>query len=186
MEHPESRGRRRVLHWFLGTSVGALCVWIIYPVLRYLTPPSIPEASAAKWRRVHNEPEPVEKGFKILRFGAEPVILFRVLGDGVLAFSATCRHLACIVDSGSAKTASGATVTAESMTSTGGTFGPAAPAADAPQGQRGGQGPGSAGKIVVRGAEGAMIAKVIALARRPAPRRGFATLGSDKTVPRHR
>lgn len=36
-------------------------------------------------------------GFKILRFGLEPVILIRVAEGDFRAFSVTCTHLACIV-----------------------------------------------------------------------------------------
>ena len=44
-----------------------------------------------------NDPELLEKGFKIVRFGAEPVILVRVAEADFRAFSATCTHLECIV-----------------------------------------------------------------------------------------
>jgi Rieske Fe-S protein len=99
MEHPESVGRRRILSWFLGTSVGGLCASIAYPVLRYLSPPSVPEATTAQVEAGStNDPELVEKGFKILRFGAEPVILIRVSETEFKAFAATCTHLACIVE----------------------------------------------------------------------------------------
>ncbi len=71
MEHPESRGRRRVLHWFLGTSVGALCLSIAYPVIRYLTPPSGQRARHERGGgRLTNDPAFVEKGYVITRFGA--------------------------------------------------------------------------------------------------------------------
>jgi hypothetical protein len=33
--------RRQLLNWFLGTSFGALIASVIYPVLRYMTPPKI-------------------------------------------------------------------------------------------------------------------------------------------------
>jgi cytochrome b6-f complex iron-sulfur subunit len=99
MEQVEAGGRRRMLNWFLGSSLGALCASIAYPVLRYLSPPSVPEATTAQVEAGStNDPELVEKGFKILRFGAEPVILVRVSDTEFKAFSATCTHLACIVE----------------------------------------------------------------------------------------
>lgn len=95
---PSGIGRRRFLDWFLGTFLGALVAAILYPVARFLTPPEIPEAPT---RQVDagpvNDPELLEKGFKILRFGNEPVILIRVAEDDFRAFSAVCTHLACIV-----------------------------------------------------------------------------------------
>ena len=92
------RGRRRLVNWFLGTSLGALFASIVYPVLRYLSPPRIPEAST---RQVDagfvNDPELLDQGFKILRFGNQPVILIRVSETDFRAFSAVCTHLDCIV-----------------------------------------------------------------------------------------
>jgi len=90
--------RRRVLNWFLGTSLGALLASIAYPLLRFLSPPLLPEASTNEVEAGFvNDPELREKGFKILRFGAEPVILVRMADGDHRAFSATCTHLDCIV-----------------------------------------------------------------------------------------
>ncbi len=96
LEDPQ---RRRVLNWFLGTSVGALLASVVYPVLRFISPPVIPEAATAQVEAgASNDPELLEKGFKILRFGAEPVILLRVSETDYRAFTATCTHLDCIVE----------------------------------------------------------------------------------------
>lgn len=100
MSEPERSqvGRRAFLNWFLGTSFGALLVWAFYPVARYLSPPDVPEASTNQVEAgTTDDPELVEKGYKIVRFGAEPVILVRVSDTDYRAFSATCTHLSCIV-----------------------------------------------------------------------------------------
>jgi cytochrome b6-f complex iron-sulfur subunit len=90
--------RRRFISWFLGTSLGALVVSVVYPVLRYLSPPRIAEASTAQVEAgLTTDPELLEKGFKIVRFGADPVIVVRVSEGDFRAFSATCTHLDCIV-----------------------------------------------------------------------------------------
>ncbi|MGZ5441279.1 MAG: QcrA and Rieske domain-containing protein [Thermoanaerobaculia bacterium] len=90
--------RRRLINWFLGTSFGALILSILYPALRYVTPPRIAEATANEVEAGEaNDPELREKGFKIVRFGAEPVILVRAADEKLYAFSATCTHLDCIV-----------------------------------------------------------------------------------------
>ncbi len=96
---PPDPGRRRFINWFLGTSVGALLAAVAYPVLRFVSPPEIPEASMNQVEAgPTNDPELLENGYKILRFGAEPVILVRT-GDGDFrAFEATCTHLDCIVE----------------------------------------------------------------------------------------
>ena len=97
----EGIGRRRLLDWFLGSSLGALLAVILYPVARFLNPPEVEtvatnEADAG----VANDPDFVEKGYKIVQFGTEPVIVIRVSEADFRAFSAVCTHLACIVEYG--------------------------------------------------------------------------------------
>lgn len=95
----QSQSRRRFLNWFLGTSLGALCASIAYPLVRFISPPEIPEATTRQVEAgATNDPELLEKGFKIIRFGNEPVILIRVADNDFRAFSATCTHLDCIVE----------------------------------------------------------------------------------------
>jgi cytochrome b6-f complex iron-sulfur subunit len=90
--------RRQFINWFLGTGFGALIASVLYPVLRYVSPPRIPEASTNQIEAGPvNDPQLMDKGFKIVRFGAEPVILVRVADNDFRAFSATCTHLDCIV-----------------------------------------------------------------------------------------
>jgi Rieske Fe-S protein len=92
-------GRRNFLNWFLGTSAGALLASALYPVLRYVSPPRIPEATTNQVEAGRtNDPDLLEKGFKIIRFGVEPVIVIRAADGGLHAFSATCTHLDCIVE----------------------------------------------------------------------------------------
>jgi cytochrome b6-f complex iron-sulfur subunit len=99
VEPPRLLSRRSLLDWMLGTSAGALLHSNAYPVLRYLSPPRVPEATTREVEAgAVNDPELLQRGFKIVRFGAEPVILIRVAEDDFRAFSATCTHLACIVE----------------------------------------------------------------------------------------
>ena len=99
MSETTDSGRRGFLNWFLGTSVGALCLAVVYPVARFISPPQVPEAAVNQIEAGStNDPELVENGFKIVRFGAEPVILVRVSDTEFRAFSATCTHLDCIVE----------------------------------------------------------------------------------------
>ena len=91
--------RRGLLTWLLGTSFGALVAAILYPVARFLNPPheqatATNEADAG----AGNDPEFLEKGYKIVRFGSEPVIVVRISDAEFRAFSAVCTHLACIVE----------------------------------------------------------------------------------------
>ena len=99
IERPRLLSRRSVLDWMLATSAGALLLSVGYPVLRYLSPPRVPEATTRQVEAgAANDPELLQRGFKIVRFGAEPVLLIRVAEDDFRAFSATCTHLACIVE----------------------------------------------------------------------------------------
>lgn len=99
MSNDVDLGRRRVVNGFLGGSLTALLAAVVYPVLRYLSPPRIPEATTNQVDAGPvNDPDLLDKGFKIVRFGAEPVILIRVADNDFRAFSAVCTHLDCIVE----------------------------------------------------------------------------------------
>ena len=98
-EAQTDNGRRRFLNWFLNSSLMALFAAVAYPVARFISPPEVPEATT---RRVEagrmNDPELLEKGYKIVRFGAQPVLLIRLAQNELRAFAATCTHLDCIVE----------------------------------------------------------------------------------------
>lgn len=90
--------RRRFISWFFGTSFGALIASVVYPIVRYVSPPRVAEPSTAQVEAgITSDTELLQKGFKIVRFGAEPVIVVRVAETDFRAFSATCTHLDCIV-----------------------------------------------------------------------------------------
>src|SRR5215212_1032368 len=90
--------RRRFINWFLGTSFGALIAAVVYPVARYVSPPRIAEASTVQTEAGDtSDPAFAEKAFKIVRFGADPVIVVRAGEADFRALSATCTHLDCIV-----------------------------------------------------------------------------------------
>ena len=91
--------RRRFTQWFLGSSVGALAMSVLYPVLRFLDPPRIAEQSVQQVEvGPANDPDLMQKGFKIVRFGNEPVIVVKAADGDFRAFTATCTHLDCIVE----------------------------------------------------------------------------------------
>ncbi|HZI46632.1 MAG TPA: Rieske (2Fe-2S) protein [Pyrinomonadaceae bacterium] len=93
---PRSPARRSFLDWLLGTSAVATLGAIIYPILRFMTPPQIVESAensvvAAKLSEV-----PPNTG-KIFKFGNKPGILVHTAQGEFKAFSAVCTHLECIV-----------------------------------------------------------------------------------------
>ncbi len=100
--------RRQWLNWFLSTSVGLFLVSVLYPVSRYLMPPQV-EESTARLVRLAVTPQEVKPNLavtpgevkpnsgQIFKFGSRPGILIRTPSGELRAFSATCTHLACIV-----------------------------------------------------------------------------------------
>ncbi len=89
-------GRRRFLNWFLGTGIGAVAIAVLYPVIRYLNPPEIPEAAVSRVLAAKVDEIPLNSG-KIFRFGNSPGVLVRTSEGEFRAFSATCTHLDCTV-----------------------------------------------------------------------------------------
>jgi cytochrome b6-f complex iron-sulfur subunit len=88
--------RRQFLDWMMriaGTTLGA---FVLYPVVRYLVPPRIPEAAT---RRVvaakKNELAP--GSYKTFPFGSQPGILIRTADGEYRALTAVCTHLGCTV-----------------------------------------------------------------------------------------
>lgn len=99
MNAPNPIPRRRFLDWFFGTTLGAVFVAVAYPIARFVSPPHVPEASTNQVDAgPANDAAFLEKGFKIVRFGLEPVIVIRVADTDFRAFAATCTHLDCIVE----------------------------------------------------------------------------------------
>jgi Rieske Fe-S protein len=91
-----SPSRRRFLDSFLGASTVALAGAILYPVLRFLSPPRVPEAAGNRVL-AGKVSELGKEGWKIFPFGAEPGILIQTSPGEYRAFSATCTHLECTV-----------------------------------------------------------------------------------------
>ncbi len=99
LPRPHDPLRRRLLDWFLGSSVLALLASIVYPIVRFVSPPRVPEATTDQVEAGPlDEPALAANGYKIIRFGSEPVILIKLSDSDVRAFAATCTHLACIVE----------------------------------------------------------------------------------------
>ena len=89
-------GRRNFLNVLLGGAIAALAGAIIYPVLRFISPPKIAEA-ATNTVKACTRSELKETGSKIFPFGSEPAIVIEAENGELLAYSAVCTHLACTV-----------------------------------------------------------------------------------------
>ena len=92
----EQPTRRGFLNWFLGTSVGAMMLSVLYPVSRYVSPPDIPEAQTSRVVAAREGDLKPNSG-KIFRFGSLSGLLVRTSEGNYKAFSATCTHLNCTV-----------------------------------------------------------------------------------------
>jgi len=89
--------RRNFLNWFLGTTAGAFAISVIYPVSRYLIPPQVEESTARTVTLAIKPQEVKPNSGQIFRFGIQPAILVKTPTGELKAFSASCTHLACIV-----------------------------------------------------------------------------------------
>jgi Rieske Fe-S protein len=89
--------RRHFVNWFLGTSVGAFLLSVLYPVGRYLVPPPAGESSAATVTLPIKPDEVKPNSGQIFKFGNRPAILIRTPAGELRAFTAVCTHLNCTV-----------------------------------------------------------------------------------------
>jgi Rieske Fe-S protein len=89
--------RRGFITWFLGSSAGAFLLSVLYPVGRYLIPPTVGESTAGTVT-LPLKPEDVKPNTgQIFKFGSRPAILVRTPAGELRAFSAVCTHLNCTV-----------------------------------------------------------------------------------------
>jgi len=95
-ENTDQSSRRKALNWLLGGGVVAWLGAILYPVVRYLQPPEMPEAVVSSVKAGTVDEVPVDSG-KIFKFGNQPGILIHTPDDQWRAFNAVCTHLGCIV-----------------------------------------------------------------------------------------
>jgi cytochrome b6-f complex iron-sulfur subunit len=93
---PQGPSRRRFLDYLLGTSAVATLGAIIYPILKFMTPPLVIESTQNSVEAGKLSELPVNSG-KIFKFGSKPGILVRTETGELKAFSAVCTHLECIV-----------------------------------------------------------------------------------------
>jgi cytochrome b6-f complex iron-sulfur subunit len=89
--------RRGFLNWFLGTSAGAFLLAVLYPLSRYLIPPTTAESSAASVTLAIKPDDVKTNAGQIFKFGSKPAILVRTPAGDLRAFSAVCTHLNCTV-----------------------------------------------------------------------------------------
>ncbi len=88
--------RRTVIRWLLGGGFAASIASFVYPALRFMQPPAVPEASVNEVTAGRVQDLKPNTG-KIVKFGSRPALLVRVSDGDWRAFSAVCTHLNCTV-----------------------------------------------------------------------------------------
>jgi Rieske Fe-S protein len=88
--------RRQILNWFLGGSAFAWLGSVVYPVLRFLSPPPEQEAVVSSVKAATLSGMALNSG-KIFKFGRKPALIVRRPDGSFGAFLAECTHLDCIV-----------------------------------------------------------------------------------------
>jgi Rieske Fe-S protein len=92
----EAPKRRGMLRWILGGGLAASAASFIYPAIRFMNPPDVPEASVNEVSAGKVDDLKPNTG-AIVRFGSRPALLIRVGESDFRAFSAVCTHLNCTV-----------------------------------------------------------------------------------------
>ena len=89
-------GRRSLLNWLLGTWSAGVLGSVLFPVLRYLVPPEMPEAPTLS---VTAGPASTltPNTARIVPFGSTPALVVRLANGELRAFAGTCTHLSCTV-----------------------------------------------------------------------------------------
>jgi len=88
--------RRRAVNLLLRSGIFASLASFLYPVVRFLRPPRIPEAPVNEIT-VAGASAIAPNSARIVKFAARPVLLIRVSESEWRAFGATCTHLDCTV-----------------------------------------------------------------------------------------
>ncbi|MGD2045268.1 MAG: Rieske 2Fe-2S domain-containing protein [Gemmatimonadota bacterium] len=92
-----SLSRKRFVDWLLGTSMGGFLAGVLYPVVRYIVPPVVPESSVNSVTLNVTADDMSANSGLIFKFGNRPGLLIRTPSGELRAFSAVCTHLDCTV-----------------------------------------------------------------------------------------
>ena len=88
--------RRTLLRWLLGGGFTASVLSFLYPAVKFMNPPTVPEASTNEVSAGKVQELKPNSG-KIVKFGSRPALLIRVSETEWRAYSAICTHLNCTV-----------------------------------------------------------------------------------------
>ena len=88
--------RRTLLRWLLGGGFTASFLSFLYPAIKFMNPPAVPEAPTNEVSAGKVQNFKPNTG-KIVKFGSGPALLIRVSETEWRAYSAICTHLNCTV-----------------------------------------------------------------------------------------
>jgi len=88
--------RRDLLTLLLGVWGAGVVGAVFYPVLRFLVPPNIPEATTLSASAGKASDLAANSG-RVVPFGNQPALVVRLPNGELRAFSAMCTHLSCTV-----------------------------------------------------------------------------------------
>lgn len=88
--------RRTLLRWLLGGGLTASVLSFVYPAIKFMNPPAIPEASTNEVSAGKVDGFKPNSG-RIVKFGSRPALLIRVNESEWRAYSGICTHLNCTV-----------------------------------------------------------------------------------------
>jgi cytochrome b6-f complex iron-sulfur subunit len=90
----DNSGRRKFLGICLGGFITGMAAAVLYPVYRYLAPRS---GSGTSVKIVISEKDVPEGDAKFFEYAGSSAVLVRKRGGELVALSAVCTHLGCIV-----------------------------------------------------------------------------------------
>jgi Rieske Fe-S protein len=93
-DDPKQLPRRDLLNVAVGGTATAFGLAVVYPVARFVDPPSRPRVGPVSVGKVEDFPT---DGAKLVTVNERPVLVFRARGGQMRAFSALCTHLQCVV-----------------------------------------------------------------------------------------
>jgi cytochrome b6-f complex iron-sulfur subunit len=93
-DDPRNVPRRDVLGAAVGGSAAAFALAVVYPVARFIEPPTRPGGGPVSVGKLEEFPL---DGAKMVIVDEKPVLVFRTQDGQVRAFSALCTHLQCVV-----------------------------------------------------------------------------------------
>jgi cytochrome b6-f complex iron-sulfur subunit len=92
----QSRRGRRWVSLLLGGGILGSIASFIYPAIRYIIPPPVPESTTNSVTAARVGELKLNTG-EVFKFGSEPAILILTAEGDYRAFAAVCTHLACTV-----------------------------------------------------------------------------------------